>query len=74
MELIRTGSIHFPVCHYGTAGVLLRTLADGANGILLAEVPHGDALPADVQVRYTLYDPDGRWRFARQLPLPALPG
>ena len=59
VELIRTGSIHFPVCHYGTAGVLLRTLADGANGILLAEVPHGDALPADVQVRYTLYDPDG---------------
>lgn len=59
VELICTGAVHFPVCYHGTSGVLLRTRMEGNKGVLTAEIPGGDTLPADVQVCYTLCDPDG---------------
>lgn len=59
VELICTGVVHFPVCYQGTAGVLLRTRVEENTGVLTAEIPGGNTLPADVQVCYTLCDPDG---------------
>lgn len=60
VELILTDAVHFPVCYYGTVGVLARARIESEVGVLDVEVPGGEALPAAVQWRAVLLDPSGQ--------------
>lgn len=60
VELIVTPSVHFPVCFFGTAGVLARARMQEADGVLHVEIPSGDcAWPDGTQVQYLLLDAQG---------------
>lgn len=62
VELILTGEVHFPVCYYGTAGVLARARVEDGTGVLTVSVPGGEALPTGVQLHVALMNPDGTRR------------